>query len=83
MAMTPRVRSEAVSEESLLKAPRSLNECVTCKFSYLTKTEAPVSAESLGAGNIGVRRTCPAMTLRAAWISERVTPIVPPAGHYT
>src|SRR5258707_11761144 len=80
MAMTPRARSAAVSEASLLSAPRSLNELVTCRFSYLTKTEAPVSAESRGAGSIGVRSTCPAITPRAAWISARVTPMVPPEG---
>ena len=47
MAITPRARSAASSEASLLSAPRSLNELVTWRFSYLTKTSAPVSAESL------------------------------------
>ena len=36
MAITPRARSAASSEASLLSAPRSLNELVTCRFSYLT-----------------------------------------------
>ena len=40
-----------------MSAPRSLNELVTCRFSYLTNTCAPVSAESFGAGSIGVRST--------------------------
>src|ERR1041385_6762657 len=73
MAMTPRARSSADSEASLVRAPRSLNELVTCRFSYLTNTSAPVSADSLGAGSIGVRSTWPAMIRRAASISARVT----------
>src|SRR5213075_3248200 len=48
---------------------RSLNELVTWRFSYLTKTSAPVSADSRGAGSIGVRSTWPAMTRRAASMS--------------
>src|SRR5215213_703374 len=83
MAMTPRARSAAVSEASLLSAPRSLKELVTCRFSYLTKTEARVSAESRGAGSMGVRSTCPAITPRAACTSASVTAILPPGRHYT
>src|SRR5262245_51912016 len=71
--MTPRDRSAGPSEASLVSAPRSLNELVTCRFSYLTKTSAPVSAESFGAGNMGVRRTTLSMTRRAASISAIVT----------
>src|SRR5262249_60046696 len=70
--MTPRIRSAAVSEASLLSAPRSLNEFVTWRFSYFTLTEAPVSTESFGAGSMGVRRTRPAMVLRAASTSASV-----------
>ncbi len=73
MAMTPRARSSAVSEASLVRAPRSLNELVTWRFSYLTNTSAPVSADSRGAGSIGVRSTWPAMTRRAASMSAKVT----------
>src|SRR6266850_1866117 len=73
MAMTPRARSAGPNAASLLSAPRSLNELVTCMFSYLTRTEAPVSAESFGAGNIGVRTTWPAMARRAASMSANVT----------
>src|SRR5215831_5036922 len=73
MAMTPRARAASPSDASLLTAPRSLNELVTCMFSYLTCTSAPVSAESLGAGSMGVRNTCPAMVRRAASISAMVT----------
>src|SRR5215468_3493665 len=73
MVMTPRLRSAALSEASFTSAPRSLNELVTCRFSYLTCTSAPVSAESLGAGSIGVRNTTPSITRRAASTSAGVT----------
>src|SRR2546422_10427328 len=72
MAITPRARSASDSEISLLNAPRSLNELVTCKFSYLTCTEAPVSAESLGAASIGERAIWPVMARRAASMSANV-----------
>ena len=55
------LRSASLSDASLTSAPRSLNELVTWRFSYLTKTSAPVSADSFGAGSIGVRSTAPAM----------------------
>src|ERR1700722_1462724 len=73
MAITPRRRSSPVSDASFTQAPRSLKELVTCKFSYLTKTSAPVSADSGGAGSNGVRSTCPAIVRRAASISANVT----------
>src|SRR3569833_4496429 len=73
MATTPRWRSASLSDDSLLSAPRSLNELVTWRFSYLTKTSAPVRADSRGAGSIGVRSTAPAMTFLAASISAMVT----------
>src|SRR5262245_8306925 len=73
MAMTPRSRAAAGSDASLLRAPRSLNELVTWRFSYLTKMSAPVSAESLGAGSMGVRSTFPAIVRRAASMSAMVT----------
>src|SRR5262245_14170902 len=72
MAMTPRSRVAAGSDASLLNAPRSLNELVTWRFSYLTKMSAAVSAESLGAGSMGVRNTWPAMVRRAASMSAIV-----------
>jgi hypothetical protein len=43
----------------------------------LTKTSAPVSAESGGAGSIGVRSTWPAIVRRAASMSASVTMGVP------
>src|SRR5499427_10486679 len=70
--MTPRSRAAAGSDASLLRAPRSLNELVTWRFSYLTKMSAPVSAESLGAGSMGVRNTWPAIVRRAASMSAMV-----------
>src|SRR6516164_8682138 len=73
IAITPCARSNSPSDASLLKAPRSLNECVTCRFSYFTNTSAPVRADSLGAGSMGVRSTCPAMVRRASSTSAIVT----------
>ena len=55
-----------VSDRSLTSAPRSLNEAVACRFSYLTKTSAPVSADSRGAGRNGVFRTTPVDQAAAA-----------------
>ena len=72
MAITPRPRGR-VERGELLSAPRSLNELVTWRFSYLTKMSAPVSAESLGAGSMGVRNTWPAIVRRAASMSATVT----------
>ena len=51
---------------SLLTAPRSLKEPVGCMFSCFTKTVAPVSSDSRGAGTSGVRRTWPSMIVAAA-----------------
>src|ERR1700748_335299 len=71
--MTPRRRSAVDSAASFTQAPRSLNEFVTCKFSYLTKTSAPVRADKGGAGSSGVRKTCPEIEWRAFSISASVT----------
>ena len=54
--MIPCERACSPSEASLLKAPRSLKELVTCRFSYFTNTSAPVRSESFGAGSMGVRK---------------------------
>ena len=48
----PRVR-----DRNLTRAPRSLNEAVACRFSYFTRTDAPVRADSRGEGRNGVRMT--------------------------
>jgi len=72
IAMTPRRRSSSLNAESFTNAPRSLNEFVTCRFSYLTKTSAPVRPESFGAASIGVRSAAPASMRRAVSTSARV-----------
>jgi hypothetical protein len=72
IAMTPRRRSSSLNAESFTNAPRSLNEFVTCRFSYLTKTSAPVRPESFGAASIGVRSAAPASIRRAVSTSARV-----------
>src|ERR1700760_584532 len=73
MATTPRLRASSVSEASFTKAPRSLKELVTWRFSYLTKTSAPARPDSFGAGSMGVRSTTPSITRRAASMSARVS----------
>src|SRR5688572_29863234 len=65
MAMTPRRRSSADSESSLLSAPRSLNEAVNCRFSNLRNTCAPVRRESVRLCTAGVCSTAPAMRVAA------------------
>src|SRR5262245_1589509 len=73
MAMTPRRRSSAVSDRSLLSAPRSLNEAVNCRFSNLRKTRAPVSCDRVRLSTHGVCSTAPAIRFAAARISSRET----------
>ena len=65
MAMTPRSRSAGVRELGLTKAPRSLKELVTWRFSSLTQMSAPVSSESLGAWSRGPHRI--ALQEACAW----------------
>ena len=66
MAMTPTARSAGVSADSRMNAPRSLKAPIACMFSYLTKTLAPVRAESRGAGRHGVFVTTPSSAVAAA-----------------
>src|SRR5215469_11187118 len=79
MAITPWARAASVRLHSLVKAPRSLNEFVTWRFSYLTWISAPLRAESRGAGRTGVRNTAPAIVRRARSMSlnETVTGLLP------
>jgi hypothetical protein len=77
IAITPRVRSAADSESSLLSAPRSLNEAVNCRFSNLRNTSAPVRRESVRLCTHGVCSTAPAMRCAAARISSTVTMLAP------
>ena len=58
MAMTPRLRSSAVSDNSLLSAPRSLNEAVNCRFSNLSQISQPAISDKVRDSRVGVRSTC-------------------------
>ncbi len=73
IAITPRPRSSADSESSLLSAPRSLKEAVNCRFSNLRNTSAPVSADSVRLCTNGVRSTAPEMRAAAARMSVSET----------
>src|SRR5258706_1001782 len=65
-ATTPRRRSSEESCRSRLAAPRSLKEPVIWRFSSLTKTRAPVIAESVSEYGQGVSAMTPASRPRAA-----------------
>src|SRR5690606_33440289 len=54
-ATQPARRSASSSVSSRLKAPRSLNEPVCCRFSSLRCTSAPVTSEKYGEESSGVR----------------------------
>src|ERR1700758_1163722 len=60
-------------EESLLKAPRNLNEPVRCSISGLRNTFAPTRASSTGNDSNGVRTANGATTLAAESISAGCT----------
>src|SRR6266516_7197 len=74
MAITPLIRAAAGKVASFAKAPRSLNEPVTCRFSYFMWTSAPVRAESRGAGSKGVRSIMPESEPRRVGVSFEVKP---------
>src|SRR5690349_8644641 len=59
-------------EESLLNAPRNLNEPVRCKVSAFRNTRAPVAASSTGDEISGVRSATPARRCAAASTSAAV-----------
>ena len=66
---------------SLLKAPRSLNEPVYCRFSSFSTIDlAPVASARRGAGTAGVRTTCPAIAAAARRMSSMVTVMGAPTG---
>src|SRR5262245_54598059 len=65
-------------EESLLKAPRNLNEPVRCKVSAFRKTRAPVAASRTGEETSGVRNATPARRWAAASTSAAVGGAVSP-----
>ena len=71
-ATTPPARFSGAIEESLLKAPRNLNDPVRCSVSALRKTRAPVAASSTGEETSGVRSATPARRRAAASTSAAV-----------
>src|SRR4051794_40965773 len=72
-ATTPPTRSAGGIDDSLLKAPRNLNDPVRCSISGFRKTFAPVRSSSAGDESSGVRTATGASTRAAASISEDVT----------
>ncbi len=70
MATTPR---PGATSSKRLRAPRSLNEPVYCRFSNLRKTVAPTISLSVWEQVSGVRSTAPSMRWAAAWTSSMVT----------
>jgi hypothetical protein len=73
MAITPADRSASLSCSSLLRAPRSLNAAVNCRFSNFTNTWQPSSSDSVWEWALGVRSTAPLMRASAAITSSQVT----------
>ena len=74
---TPRARSAASSAAMRLVAPRILKAPVSCSDSSLSRTSAPVRAESAAEGINGVCRTVRAIASRARSMSRNST--LPPA----
>src|SRR5437660_12040327 len=73
MAITPRLRSSAVSWSSVFSAPRSLNEAVNCRFSNLIQTSDLKMRDRVSLRRHGVRTTAPLMRAAAASTSFNVT----------
>src|SRR5262249_59956489 len=65
-ARTPAARSAGASDRSLLRAPRSLNDAVNCRFSNLSQTLVPVISESVLDARHGVTSTAPAIARAAS-----------------
>src|ERR1700761_84953 len=72
-ATTPPARALAGIDDSLLKAPRNLNEPVRCSTSGFRNTFAPTRSERTGGDNSGVRTANGANTAAAASISAELT----------
>src|SRR5436190_20586153 len=72
-ATTPPLRLACGIEDSLLKAPRNLNEPVRCSISGFRNTLVPARSSSTGNDNNGVRTANGATTLAAASISAALT----------
>src|ERR1700674_2438234 len=72
-ATTPPPRFAMGIDDSLLKAPRNLNEPVRCSISGFRKTRVPARSLRTGADNSGVRTAYGASTRAAASISAGLT----------
>src|SRR5712692_5789692 len=72
-APTPPPRAACGIEDSLLKAPRNLNDPVRCSISGFRNTRAPTRSSSAGEDNSGVRTANGASTRAAASISAGET----------
>src|ERR1700722_15810799 len=72
-ATPPPPRALIGIDDSLLKAPRNLNEPVRCSSSGFRNTLAPTRSLRTGGDSNGVRTANGAITLAAASISEDVT----------
>src|SRR5450432_4203884 len=72
-ATTPPPRAPCGIDDSLLKAPRNLNEPVRCSISGFRNTRAPARSSRAGDDNSGVRTANVASTRAAASISADVT----------
>src|SRR6202043_3585255 len=72
-ATTPPPRASSGIEDSLLKAPRNLNEPVRCSISGFRKTLVPARSLRTGDDNNGVRTAKGASTRAAASISAALT----------
>src|SRR6202049_151900 len=72
-ATTPPPRASFGIDDSLLKAPRNLNDPVRCSISGFRKTLVPARSSSAGDDNSGVRTANGASTRAAASISVELT----------
>src|SRR5580693_3986724 len=72
-ATTPPPRAASGIDDSLLKAPRNLNEPVRCSNSGFRITLVPARRSSAGDDNSGVRTAKPASTRAAASMSAELT----------
>src|SRR5258707_3539622 len=72
-ATTPPPRAACGIEDSLLKAPRNLNDPVRCSISGFRNTFVPARSSSAGEDNSGVRTANGASTRAAASISTELT----------
>src|SRR5579884_2479914 len=75
-ATTPASRSEGESSDSLLTAPRTLNEPVRCRFSAFNHTSRPLRRASVSELYTGVTRASPASRSRAASSSATAGPVL-------